>query len=54
MLANDTSEQLPAKILNKEHLVYVEAVPSLCDDQLVWREDGVPLNRSHTDPDECT
>jgi hypothetical protein len=26
----------------------------LCDDQLLWREDDVPLIRSHTNPDEYT
>lgn len=52
VLANDTPEQLAARVLNEEHKVYVEAVAALCEDRTVWREDGVPLIRSQTNPDE--
>uniref|UniRef100_A0A0E0HQ65 phosphoribosylglycinamide formyltransferase 1 n=1 Tax=Oryza nivara TaxID=4536 RepID=A0A0E0HQ65_ORYNI len=50
MLANDTLEQLATR----EHQVYVDVVTALCDDRIVWREDGVPIIRSRTNPDEYT
>jgi phosphoribosylglycinamide formyltransferase len=31
-------------------MVYVEAVAALCEDRVVWREDGVPLIKSRTNP----
>lgn len=34
----------------QEHKLYVEAVAALCDDRIVWREDGVPLIQSREDP----
>lgn len=52
VLANDTPELLVARVLREEHQVYVEAVAVLCDDRIVWREDGVLLIRSRTNPDE--
>ncbi|KAK3142591.1 hypothetical protein QOZ80_4BG0348660 [Eleusine coracana subsp. coracana] len=52
VLANDTPESLAARVLHEEHQVYVEAVAALCDDRIVWREDGVPLIKSRTNPDE--
>ncbi|XP_051177094.1 phosphoribosylglycinamide formyltransferase, chloroplastic isoform X1 [Lolium perenne] len=52
VLANDTPEQLAARVLHEEHQVYVEAVAALCDDRIVWREDGVPLIRSQANPNE--
>ncbi|XP_015695720.1 phosphoribosylglycinamide formyltransferase, chloroplastic isoform X2 [Oryza brachyantha] len=51
VLANDTPEQLAARVL---HEVYVEAVAALCEDRIVWREDGVPLMRSQTNTEEYT
>jgi hypothetical protein len=36
----------------QEHQVYVEAVAALCDDRIVWRDDGVPLIRSQGNPNE--
>ncbi|KAJ1689286.1 hypothetical protein LUZ63_013441 [Rhynchospora breviuscula] len=54
VLANDTPEDLAARVLHEEHQVYVEAVAALCEDRIVWREDGVPLIRSRTDPDELS
>uniref|UniRef100_A0A0D9X9E8 Phosphoribosylglycinamide formyltransferase, chloroplastic n=1 Tax=Leersia perrieri TaxID=77586 RepID=A0A0D9X9E8_9ORYZ len=54
VLANDTPEQLATRVLHEEHQVYVEAVAALCEDRIVWREDGVPLIRSRTNPDEYT
>lgn len=46
VLANDTAEQLAARVLLEEHKLYVEAVSALCEERVVWREDGVPLIRS--------
>uniref|UniRef100_A0A0E0LWI8 Phosphoribosylglycinamide formyltransferase, chloroplastic n=1 Tax=Oryza punctata TaxID=4537 RepID=A0A0E0LWI8_ORYPU len=54
VLANDTPEQLATRVLHEEHQVYVEAVAALCEDRIVWREDGVPLIRNQTNPDEYT
>ncbi|KAF0902100.1 hypothetical protein E2562_012874, partial [Oryza meyeriana var. granulata] len=54
VLANDTPEQLAARVLHEEHQVYVDAVTALCEDRIVWREDGVPLIRSQTNPNEYT
>lgn len=54
VLANDTPEQLAARVLHEEHQVYVEAVAALCEDRIVWREDGVPLIRSRTNPNAYT
>ncbi|KQJ82658.1 phosphoribosylglycinamide formyltransferase, chloroplastic [Brachypodium distachyon] len=54
VLANDTPEELAARVLHEEHQVYVEAVAALCDDRIVWREDGVPLIRNRSNPDEYT
>ncbi|EMS64132.1 Phosphoribosylglycinamide formyltransferase, chloroplastic [Triticum urartu] len=54
VLANDTPEQLAARVLHEEHQVYVEAVAALCEDRIVWRDDGVPLIRSQTNPNAYT
>uniref|UniRef100_A0A0A9BK97 Phosphoribosylglycinamide formyltransferase, chloroplastic n=1 Tax=Arundo donax TaxID=35708 RepID=A0A0A9BK97_ARUDO len=54
VLADDTPELLAARVLHEEHQAYVEAVAALCDDRIVWREDGVPLIKSRTNPDEYT
>uniref|UniRef100_A0A453A031 phosphoribosylglycinamide formyltransferase 1 n=1 Tax=Aegilops tauschii subsp. strangulata TaxID=200361 RepID=A0A453A031_AEGTS len=51
VLADDTPEQLAARVLHEEHHVYVDAVAALCEDRIVWREDGVPLIRTQTNPD---
>lgn len=52
VLANDTAEELAARVLREEHQLYVEVVEALCEDRLVWRKDGVPLIRSKENPDE--
>ncbi|KAJ6845503.1 phosphoribosylglycinamide formyltransferase, chloroplastic-like isoform X1 [Iris pallida] len=54
VLANDTAEELAARVLHEEHQVYVEVVSALCEDRIVWREDGVPLIRSREDPNVYT
>lgn len=51
VLANDTAEVLAARVLHEEHSLYVEVVAALCEDRIVWRDDGVPLIRSKEDPD---
>lgn len=50
VLANDTAKELAARVLHQEHQLYVEAVAALCEERIVWREDGVPLIRSEEDP----
>ncbi|XP_039129941.1 phosphoribosylglycinamide formyltransferase, chloroplastic-like [Dioscorea cayenensis subsp. rotundata] len=52
VLANDTPEQLAARVLHEEHNVYAEVVAALCEDRIVWRDDGVPLIRSKANPHE--
>ncbi|XP_008799339.1 phosphoribosylglycinamide formyltransferase, chloroplastic [Phoenix dactylifera] len=50
VLANDTAEQLAARVLQLEHRIYVEVVSALCEERIIWREDGVPLIRSKENP----
>ncbi|CAL5206521.1 unnamed protein product [Lathyrus oleraceus] len=52
VLANDTAEELAARVLREEHQLYVEVVEALCEDRIVWRKDGVPLIRSKENPNE--
>ncbi|XP_073026537.1 LOW QUALITY PROTEIN: phosphoribosylglycinamide formyltransferase, chloroplastic-like [Primulina eburnea] len=50
VLAYDTFEELAARVLHEEHRLYVEVVSALCEDRIVWREDGVPLIKSKENP----
>ncbi|KAI3414490.1 5'-phosphoribosylglycinamide transformylase [Psidium guajava] len=50
VLATDTAEELAARVLKEEHRLYVEAVAALCQERIVWREDGVPLIQSIDNP----
>ncbi|XP_010936789.1 phosphoribosylglycinamide formyltransferase, chloroplastic [Elaeis guineensis] len=50
VLANDTAEQLAARVLQQEHQIYVEVVSALCEERIIWREDGVPLIRRKENP----
>ncbi|KAL5727093.1 phosphoribosylglycinamide formyltransferase 1 [Ranunculus cassubicifolius] len=43
VMANDSAEELAARVLREEHRLYVEVVSALCEGRIVWREDGVPL-----------
>ncbi|KAF8394065.1 hypothetical protein HHK36_020268 [Tetracentron sinense] len=43
VLANDTAEELAARVLHEEHRLYVEVTAALCEERIIWREDGVPL-----------
>ncbi|KAE8728855.1 Phosphoribosylglycinamide formyltransferase [Hibiscus syriacus] len=52
VLANDTAEELAARVLREEHKLYVKVTAALCEDRIVWREDGVPLIRSKENPEE--
>ncbi|CAL0323378.1 unnamed protein product [Lupinus luteus] len=52
VLANDTAEDLAARVLREEHQLYVEVVKALCEERVVWREDGVPLIRSKENPND--
>lgn len=52
VLPKDTVEQLAARVLLEEHKVYVEAVSALCEERVIWREDGVPFIRSRDNPNE--
>ncbi|KAL2483934.1 Phosphoribosylglycinamide formyltransferase [Forsythia ovata] len=46
VLADDTAEELAARVLHEEHKLYVEVVAALCEERIIWREDGVPLIQS--------
>ncbi|XP_027334344.1 phosphoribosylglycinamide formyltransferase, chloroplastic-like [Abrus precatorius] len=52
VLADDTAEELAARVLKEEHQLYVEVVEALCEERVVWREDGVPLIQSKENPNE--
>ncbi|PNY00540.1 phosphoribosylglycinamide formyltransferase chloroplastic-like, partial [Trifolium pratense] len=52
VLANDTAEELAARVLREEHQLYVEVAEALCEDRIVWRKDGVPLIQSKENPNE--
>ncbi|KAL5725194.1 phosphoribosylglycinamide formyltransferase 1 [Ranunculus cassubicifolius] len=39
----DSAEELAARVLHEVNILYVEVVSALCEDRIVWREDGVPL-----------
>ncbi|GMN47201.1 hypothetical protein TIFTF001_016378 [Ficus carica] len=43
VLPQDTAEELAARVLREEHSLYVEVVAALCEDRIMWRQDGVPL-----------
>ncbi|XAR64771.1 Phosphoribosylglycinamide formyltransferase [Bertholletia excelsa] len=52
VLANDTAAELAARVLQKEHQLYVEVAAALCEERIIWREDGVPLIRSKGNPND--
>lgn len=52
VLANDTAEELAARVLCEEHQLYPDVVSALCEERIVWREDGVPLIRNRENPNE--
>ncbi|XP_075486638.1 phosphoribosylglycinamide formyltransferase, chloroplastic-like [Primulina tabacum] len=54
VLAYDTFEELAARVLHEERRLYVEVVSALCEDRIVWREDGVPLIKSKENPHDYT
>ncbi|WCJ36693.1 Phosphoribosylglycinamide formyltransferase chloroplastic [Euphorbia peplus] len=54
VLANDTPEELAARVLREEHRLYVDVVMALCEERIIWREDGVPFIRSRENPEAYT
>lgn len=52
VLANDTAEELASRVLHEEHRLYEEVVEALCEERILWREDGVPLIRSKENPNQ--
>lgn len=40
--ADDTAKALAERVLKQEHDLYPQVVAALCDDRVVWREDGIP------------
>ncbi|MCL7028843.1 hypothetical protein MKW94_029414 [Papaver nudicaule] len=52
VLASDTAEELAARVLREEHQLYVEVTKALCEDRIIWRDDGVPLIQSRENPKE--
>ncbi|KAK1575703.1 hypothetical protein Q3G72_007700 [Acer saccharum] len=52
VLWNDTAGDLAARVLLEEHRLYVDVVAALCEERVIFREDGVPLIRSKENPDE--
>lgn len=47
---SDDAHELAARVLHEEHRLYVDVVTALCEERIVWRNDGVPLIRSKEDP----
>lgn len=54
VLPTDTPNELAARVLQEEHQVYVEVAAALCEERIIWREDGVPLIQSKEDPHKYT
>lgn len=52
VLANDTAEELAARVLHEEHKLYVEVSQALCEERITWRKDGVPMIQSKENPNE--
>ncbi|XP_030491419.2 phosphoribosylglycinamide formyltransferase, chloroplastic [Cannabis sativa] len=52
VLPNDTPEEVATRVLQEEHRLYVEVVEAMCEDRIVWRQDGVPLIQSKENPNE--
>ncbi|KAH7545924.1 phosphoribosylglycinamide formyltransferase, chloroplastic [Ziziphus jujuba] len=52
VLPNDTAENLAARVLGEEHRLYVDVVAAICEERIIWRQDGVPLIRSKENPNE--
>lgn len=52
VLATDMAEDLAARVLQEEHVLYVEAAAALCEGRIHWREDGVPIIRKSWDIEE--
>ncbi|KAL8242565.1 hypothetical protein R6Q59_012867 [Mikania micrantha] len=50
VLANDTVEELAARVLRQEHKMYAEVVAAVCEERVIWREDGVPIIQSKANP----
>lgn len=50
VLANDTAEELAARVLRQEHKMYAEVAAAICEERVIWREDGVPLIQSKSNP----
>lgn len=51
VLPTDTAEELASRVLHEEHRIYVEVAAALCEERIIWREDGVPLIQSKENPD---
>lgn len=50
VLADDTAEELAARVLRQEHKMYAEVAAAVCEERVIWREDGVPIIRSKANP----
>ncbi|KAI3712166.1 hypothetical protein L1987_70715 [Smallanthus sonchifolius] len=50
VLANDTVEELAARVLRQEHKMYAEVAAAVCEERVIWREDGVPVIQSKANP----
>eukprot|EP00250_Pteridium_aquilinum_P014804 c22209_g1_i1 orf=252-1160(-) len=49
VLPYDTVDDLSARVLEQEHILYPEVVAALCEGRIFWREDGVPMIRRSWD-----
>nr|GEX10042.1 phosphoribosylglycinamide formyltransferase, chloroplastic [Tanacetum cinerariifolium] len=50
VLANDTAEELAARVLRQEHKMYAEVAAAICEERVIWREDeeAMASNLIHT------
>nr|KAJ0190492.1 hypothetical protein LSAT_V11C800438350 [Lactuca sativa] len=46
VVVNNTTEELAARVLRQEHKIYDELAIAICEERVIWREDGVPIIRS--------
>lgn len=49
----DSAADVAAKVLKEEHLLYSHVVAALCDDRIVWNDDGIPMIRKLHGESQC-
>ena len=52
LLVFQNKKQHSKTIVFQEHHLYVEVTSAICDERVVWREDGVPIIQSKENPNQ--